>query len=196
MNTLHEKKDTILKILIYIGILAIILSLGVRFGLPFANELRYRSEDSGKVADIQTVDRLAQAFVKAHPDTRIGEPNTVYISLGSENEDCSDLELPTIPDGWKYHCVSSANLGKLDGTGWIPANFSGVQGNLTALPVSPTTSDGALDYYTFTTTRKTPQTTWLATALLRSRYFLRQTASTDGGSDPLRYELGNNHRLW
>lgn len=57
---------------------------------------------------------------------------TVYISLPSSFNNCSDYRLPEPPPGWKYRCSNPTNYRSSDGSGWIPAKL-----NLESLPIDP-----------------------------------------------------------
>jgi hypothetical protein len=67
-----------------------------------------------------------------------GTPTLVYISLPDTDASCSSWlnQLPTLPIGYGYRC--SATPTNIDGTGWIPINFSASSlVNLQKLPIDP-----------------------------------------------------------
>jgi len=136
--------------LILIGIIAIVASLVVRYGLPYLHEKRLEMLDTQRVADIDLLDNLIRQAV-ANPENMHGENNTVYISLPSGSPTCNDYELTPLPEGWKYHCVLEENLTKTDGTGWIPINFNQYTTYRTfrQLPVDPLNNVKELEFYAF-----------------------------------------------
>jgi len=56
----------------------------------------------------------------------------VYVSLPSDNSDCTGLSLPEL-EGYSYHCSDSAHYRNVDGTGWIPIDFTSVQSSAGSL---------------------------------------------------------------
>jgi len=128
---------TLLELLIVIGILAI-LSTTVMIVINPA-DLLARSRDSRRISDLSTLNTAINLFVGFYSNVSLGDPNIVYVSLPSNQSNCSDLNLPSLPSGWSYHCVSSANLRKVDGNGWIPIDFTkmDISSPISHLPVDP-----------------------------------------------------------
>ena len=128
---------TLLELLIVIGILAI-LSVTVLIVINPA-DLLARARDSNRISDLSTVNSAINAFVAFYPNASLGSVNTVYVSLPSDQSDCSDLNLPSLPGDWSYHCVNLANLRKVDGNGWIPIDFTqmDIGSPISRLPVDP-----------------------------------------------------------
>ena len=85
------------------------------------------------------------------PTASIGAINTIYVSIPSTDSNCANLGLPTPPPEWSYHCVDAPNLRRIDGTGWIPVNFTTMsQGSpLSHLPIDPTNTAVSGNYYTY-----------------------------------------------
>ena len=132
-----RKAFTLLELLIVIGILAI-LSTTVMIVINPA-DLLARARDSNRISDLSTVNSAINAFVVFYDSPSLGSVNTVYVSLPSDQSNCSDLNLPALPSGWSYHCVTQANLRKVDGNGWIPIDFTqmDIGSPISHLPVDP-----------------------------------------------------------
>jgi prepilin-type N-terminal cleavage/methylation domain-containing protein len=120
MNRL--KAFTLLELLIVIGILAV-LSTTVLIVINPA-DLLARARDSNRISDLSVVNSSINTLVAFYSNTSLGSVNTVYISLPSDQSNCSDLNLPSLPSPWVYHCVTQANLTKVDGNGWVPIDFT------------------------------------------------------------------------
>ena len=123
--------------------------------------------DQRRIADITALDTTTRAILIASSTIALGTPNTVYISLPSATSTCADLELPSLPDGWSYHCAGVAELSKTDGTGWLPIDFrdfhaladsghTNILENVGMLPIDPVSNAGTLNYYAFVTGTSSP----------------------------------------
>jgi hypothetical protein len=127
--------------------------------------------------------------------TQKGEPggnqNYVYLSLPDNNVNCSSYSLPALPAPYQYSCVTEANLRKINGSGWIPVDFSSIPGGspIPTLPVDPANSVSY--YYTYMSGGS-----YEITALLESERYLKSSALKDKGIDPARMEMGTNLSLW
>lgn len=134
---LKLKAFTLLELLVVIGILAVI-SVTVLIVINPA-DLLARARDSNRISDLSTVNSAINTLVAFYSDASLGSVNTVYVSLPSNQSNCSDLNLPSLPGAWSYHCVSLANLRKVDGNGWIPIDFTQMDSGspISHLPVDP-----------------------------------------------------------
>ena len=86
-----RKAFTLLELLIVIGILAI-LSTTVMIVINPA-DLLARARDSNRISDLSTVNSAINAFVVFYDSASLGSVNTVYVSLPSDQSNCSDLNL-------------------------------------------------------------------------------------------------------
>ncbi len=179
---------TLVELLIVIGILAILTAAIVIVLNPA--ELLKQARDSKRLQDLTSIDNSLQVSQAIYPDISLGTASTVYVSIADTTSTCANLGLPSLPSGWSYNCVTSANLVKSDGTGWIPVNFqdTNLVGaiQISALPIDPvnTTSTGL--YYTYAMGGSYEFNT-----LLESNKY-RATTDDDGGDSYSIYEKGSD----
>lgn len=183
------EKNTVLKMLIAAGIFAILLSLYTQYGKPYLNERALEKQDAIRIRDIDALNLAVQDALKASSTAYLGEPNTVYISIPSDDPTCANLDLPSLPQGWSYRCSSQENYKKADGTGWVPAHFTNTP---SSLPIDPLNTAETLNYYSYVAS----STDYVITATLDTKKHLREKALTDNGTDTFRYEAGNESELW
>lgn len=130
---------TLIELLIVIAIVAI-LSVVVILALNPA-ELLKQAKDSNRISDMDTLNRAVALYQTDVPSGSLGTANTVYLSLidpaatTTTGTNCAGLALnaSALPSGWNYHCPASSTLKKVDGTGWLPINFSSIS---TGAPLS------------------------------------------------------------
>ncbi len=189
----NYKNEMALKVLIAAGILAIFVSLYIQYLKPYITELSFHKNDQTRIQDLSSINVALNKLREINPDFYAGEPNKVYISLPSHKLNCEDLKLPSLPEGWEYRCQLESNYQKIDGQGWIPADFTKLSDNSfpNLLPIDSVNSANDLFYYTYTTKEG-----WVLTSLLKSNKFIKQSAINDGGTDPIRFEIGSNLQLW
>jgi prepilin-type N-terminal cleavage/methylation domain-containing protein len=176
---------TIVELLVVIVVIGILASVTI----VAYNGISGKAKDTTKVSNVKALDKaIGIAYTLGQS---LGSPNTIYLSLPDNNANCSSYtNLPTIATGWSYSCVSSANLTKVDGTGWVPINLSG---RLSSLPIDDTNNGNSyLSYvtngeqYQFTVPMSQPDNQYGGS---------NDLTSTDGGIDPTKYEIGTNLNL-
>jgi len=178
---------TLVELLVVIGILAVLTTAVVIILNP--TDYLAQARDSRRLNDLSLLNNSLQNLEVIDPTLSFGTSLTVYISIPDDaSSTCGTLGLPALPPTYTYNCVSTANLTKTNGTGWVPVNFttqSIVQ--LSALPIDPTNEASTGNYYTYM-----PGGSWkLAGNLESSKHALK--AVNDGGGDPLRYEIGTSN---
>jgi len=143
-----ENSFTLIELLIVIGIVAILAAVVVLVLNP--NEFLKQSRDSRRLDELQTLNKAISVYL-ANGHTYLGETNTVYVSIPDSTSTCANLGLPALPSGWSYHCSNNDNYRKIDGTGWIPINFTLVSfgSPLNTLPIDPENSTSTGQYYTY-----------------------------------------------
>lgn len=184
---------TLVELLIVIGIVAVISIVIVLIINPV--ELLRQARDAKRLAELDTINKALEILAVHVPTPFVGNPNTVYVSLPDADAPlCSNnLGLPTLPSGWAYRCASLQDFRKVDGTGWIPVDFTKITGGtpFSVLPVDPSNNALQGTYYAYVTGGS-----YVVTALLESSKYLEMSAAKDGGTDPKRMELGTDLSLW
>src|SRR3989338_8938662 len=93
-------------------------------------EMLKKGRDGTRMQDIASLDTTISLLETQVSNLDLGIAQTLYISIpdpslsGSSTSTCSSLGLPTLPSGYTYHCVSQDNLRNVDGTGWLPVDFT------------------------------------------------------------------------
>jgi prepilin-type N-terminal cleavage/methylation domain-containing protein len=189
---------TLIELLIVIAIIAV-LSIVVILSLNPAELLR-QARDSNRVSDMTSVTNAVNLYLT---DTggiaTLGTANTVYVSIpdptatSTAGDQCQGLGLIALPATYAYHCAASSTFRAVDGTGWIPLNFSNMSTGapLGQLPADPINTSSSRLYYTY----MTDQTHFEVTAPMESlKYKLggsNDVITPDGGALASVYEKGS-----
>jgi len=153
-------------------------------------ELLAEARDSQRITDMKTLKDSIDIWVVDNPNASMGTSQTVYISIPDTSTTCANItDLPSLPSGWTYHCVTEANLQNTDGTGWMPLNLSSIYGGspIPYLPIDPSNEAPSGRYYTYTSGGS-----YELTALMESE---KHFAMKDGGRYVEMFEAGSNLSL-
>lgn len=182
-----RKGFTLLELLIVIGILAILATVVVLIINPA--EYLKQARDVKRLDNLNSLDKtLSLANLEG---INLGNSNVIYISIPDDNSSsCLSLGLPVAPSGYSYSCSNSQNVNKVDGTGWIPVNFTQIAAGspISVLPVDPVNTTSSSLFYAYT-----PGTQYELSAYTESEKYLTK-GSNDGG-DSIAYESGSNLKL-
>ena len=185
---------TLIELLIVIAILALLMSIIIITLNP--SEMLKKSRDTKRISSLKALHNALGIFQATKPTTSMGTANIVYISIPDSDSSCSNLGLPTLPDGYTYACATSANYRKTDGTGWIPVNFDSLDigSPISSLPIDPTNTTSTNLFFTYTTGNS-----WELNALLESSDQKlsgdADKTSTDGGDSYSTFEIGTDLTL-
>jgi len=192
MKTANQNSFTLVELLVVIGILAVLTAAVILIINPV--EYLRKARDVTRMNDLGSIDK-ALSVLETQGFTSFGTASTVYVSIADNaSSTCGSLGLSALPSGWSYHCVSSTNLQKTDGNGWIPVNFTQSSAlsfsNLPLDPVNATSTTGNY-YYTYVTGGS-----WALSSPLESQKYLSEIAAQDRGYNvPGRYEVGSDLSL-
>ena len=183
---LRTASFTLIELLIVIGILAILTAAVVIVLNP--TELLKQGRDSKRSTDIASIHKSIQLLTTQASAISLGTASTIAISLPDTSPTCANLFLPTLPSGYTYRCVPTASSTLINGSGWLPIDFtqSSIQ-NFSALPLDPTNTSSTGLYYTY---MPTSIGTYELTTLMESEKGSQQ-AITDGGILPGVLEIGS-----
>src|SRR3972149_8165412 len=179
----------LLEILIVIAILAGLASISFVVLNPL-EQLR-KTRDSRRLADLRSLNNALSIYESQSSTVSLGTSTFVYLSLPDTNVNCTSYSLPPAPVGYSYQCVTSANLRKTNGTGWVPVNLASltIGSPLPVLPLDPINNN--LYYYTYV-----PGGSFMLTGLMESSGgTASNSAVTDGGRMPGTYETGSDLSL-
>ncbi len=182
MHTYHYHSAitsfTLIELLVVIGILAILTAAVVIILNP--GELLKEARDSSRMTDLASISKTIQLLLTQDPTVSLGTASTVYISVPDPtSSSCAGVSgLPTLPSGYVYHCVTATNSTNVNGTGWLPINFTtqGIQ-NLSKLPVDPTNNASQLLYYAYTSGANGTHDMY---AYMESKKYITQTTAAGG----------------
>ncbi len=193
-----RKGFTLIELLVVIAIIAI-LSVVVIFALnPVV--LLEQGRDSSRMSDMAVLNNNINfaSEVGSGGGISLGSPDTVYISIpdpvatSTAGDQCQGLGLGTLPSGWAYHCAASSTYHNVNGTGWVPINFTILPGGSPsgALPVDPVNQTSTFLYYTYVMNSSYQYQLY---AHFESPSYQAQE-STEGtpGIDPETYKIGTN----
>ncbi|MDD5547681.1 MAG: hypothetical protein PHN74_02170 [Candidatus Pacebacteria bacterium] len=177
---------TLVELVVVLGILAILTTVAVIVLRP--DQLFKQSRDSQRLSDMQTVNQLV-SLTQSFGSASLGTANIVYTSLPDNSATCAGYSLPTLPAGWTYSCKTAVNYRRVDGTGWVPVDFTTAStygAKIASLPVDPTNTATNGLYYTYVTGGS-----WELTAKLESED-KHDVAINDGGMFPGVYQVGTH----
>ncbi len=149
-----QKGFTLVELLIVTAIVGLIALVVFMIINPL--EFALRSRDANRISDINSLNSavsLAQVNGIALP----GSTSIIYISLPDSNLDLqrgacgNDLGLLPPASGTTYYCGSPSNYRNVDGTGWLPFNFSQIPGGapFAALPIDPLNQSSTGSFYAY-----------------------------------------------
>ena len=197
-----EKGFTLIELLVVIGIIAV-LSVVVILTINPAELLR-QARDSNRVSDLGTLKSALSLYL-----TDVSSPNlnfygavtNCYTSIpigGSEQPSTTGICASWVNSGYATGTYitsatssSAANYRKVDGTGWVPVNFSSISSGapLGNLPIDPVNASG----YFYSFAASSSLTFELDAKMESAKYSFGgggNVESTDGGDRSGEYEVG------
>ncbi len=198
-NYKNQKGFTLIELLVVIAIIAV-LSVVVILTLNPAELLR-QARDSNVVSDFATMKSAISLFetdVATTSPTAIGTYGRIYVASTAASSTTSSY----VGDaGWGYATTSVATITvpttvsrAIDGTGWIPVNFSLITSGspIGNEPVSPVGVNSPTNYYTYVASSSLFK---FATKMESAKYNhggSGDVVSTDGGNSSTTFEAGTS----
>ena len=202
--TKSEKKMkgfTLLELLIVIAILAVLSAVLILILNPA--ETMKKSRDSQRMSDLATMKSAIGMYlttvtpVNLTSDTPandrcVGNTNSVFYSLGTITD-------TTVAASGISAAVVSGSDASVDGTGWLPIDFTGISGGspISNLPVDPlntvdTLTDVANTDFVYRYVCDEDDSTFEINATLESTAFTSDDdkRASDGGDHATMYEVG------
>ncbi len=186
MNFRFKKKKgfTLIELLIVIGILVVLATVVVLILNPA--QIFKEARDAKRVNDLTSLNNAIRVAASLNLDEDVAE-DIVYISLPDDNPACGSYVLPNIAP-LTYQCVPEADLRSINGTGWVPIDFTGLSTagvSLPVLPIDPINTADSGFYYTY------QKGSYKITGIFESQKY-QDLAFQDGGIDDDVYEIGSD----
>ncbi len=184
-NLEFSKSFTLIELLVVLALIAILATVLIVVIQP--TKIFQNARDTQRISDLKKIEDLINLMYAqdlTFSELKYASPNIVYLSLKDSNPNCGSYSLPPLPPGWSYRCSDTPT--NMDGTGWIPIPFSQNPFiGLANLPIDPINKPPY--YYSFVVGGS-----YKLTAKPERNY---QPAITDGGIEPILYEIGTNLKL-
>ena len=191
MNKKNNNAFTVVELLVTIGIIAILSAVSIVIVNPAESLEEWR--DLRRVSDVDHLGIIISEETFENQRVSLGNANTLYISIPDSTSTCANLDLPDLPSGWSYLCVTEDNLKNTDGTGWIPINLE--DSKLGVLPIDPQNATSSWGSYYFYATDGTDGFVVGAQNLESEKSGIGgdyDKVSTDGGVNNYAYEQGTD----
>lgn len=194
-KSLNSFGFTTVELLVTVTIMAVLAILVVVVINPV--DLLKQGRDSNRMAGLNSVNGALRFLTENEPGTFIGTSSVVYISIPDTSPVCANLGLPTLPSGWSYGCVQSASSTRIDGTGWIPVNFSALPAGspISQLPIDSKNSALTRNYFTYVASGSSWVLAFSPEAEKNKLGGANNLTTKDGGQKASLFELGKDLSL-
>ena len=182
MQRKSPKGFTLIELLIVIGILAILATAVVLVLNPA--ELFRQARDSQRISDLSTLKSALSLYLATVSNPALGTTINCYTHAAGVAANC---------DGRHVGTLVSNPLPAINGTGWVPVNFTTMPGGspLAVLPVDPTNNVTYFYSYALNATSLTFEINANMESVRYSNTGSDDVESTDGGTSVDVYETGN-----
>lgn len=164
MYSPSRRAFTLIELLVVIAIIAVLAVIVVLVLNPA--QLLQQSRDANRLSDIATMNNAANIYNTDQigaSSFSLGSSSVTYVSIpdptatSSAGTNCSGLGGNFATGTTFFHCPASSTYRNVNGTGWIPINFTNISSGapLGALPMDPINSTATNDYYTYQTNGST-----------------------------------------
>jgi len=200
-----KKGFTYVELLVSIGLISAVIAL---LSLTFDPRAYFaRTRDLRRLKDLQALSNALTIyfFQTFNPDPDGPELSdrgmdqsnpTIFISVPYELEQVFQNCFDPFSNQWvQIYQVSQNNLQRINGSGWVPVNFTEIYfPPISSLPIDPINS-WSLGYFYAYAFKTKPFGFELTAALEYERFKFGgpdDKVSTDGGNDPRRFEIGSD----
>lgn len=191
---------TLLEILTVLFLLGVIISITAIVVKP--QIFFQRTRDLKRINDLRAMEIAIKTYIISTSTPVLGPNNlgvgesypSVFISVPYDKEDKRNVYV----GGFYIYQVSSSNLIKINGQGWLPINFTTMLYlPLNTLPIDPINSYSQKYFYAYVFKRNPPA--FEINANLEYPPFTfggnEDKESTDGGNNPYIFEVGTDKNL-
>lgn len=193
-----KKGFTLIELLVVLGLIAILAAILIVIINPV--KIFQRARDSQRTGDLRNLDQALTAYIVENSQT-----GNIYLSGTSSNAQClggTGSSTIFVSNAWSatgtfpapsgnFTTISGKSSRAVDGTGWLPVNFSSVGIlQLSSLPVDPTNVTTTVAYY-YAYACKT-DLTYELNARLEANL---SAMANDGGDTNALYEVGPNKNI-
>lgn len=197
---IKKKGFSFIEILLVLITIVFLIGLTSQFIKP--SSLAQRSRDVQRIADIKKLDLTIKNYILATTSPFLGPNNkgidesssTIFLSLPLEK---ISLENQTIASGSKIYYlkqVSSTVSYKIDGSGWLPIDFSLMPIiPIFSLPVDPLNEWEGKFFYVYAFKRSS--TTYELNTKLENSYYINNFSQNDLGDNENIFEAGTEKTL-
>jgi len=188
INKTKIRSLTLIEVLITLIVLSILV--GISFTALRSSKTTSSLRDTTRIDNLKKLEDLFKILKLESGKINYGTTTYVYISLPDNSPTCSSWinQLPQLPSGYEYRC--SANPTNIDGTGWIPIDFTKIPYiKIQKLPVDPINKPPY--YYTYTPGSQGYE----LTAVLENIEKNLPITKNDGGTNDYTYEAGEDKTL-
>lgn len=197
-NSKTSKGFTLLELLIVLAIIAILAAILIAILNPV--EIFRRARDTQRIADLRNLNNAIQRYL-----IDIAPPDLTNDGAGNESARClNGTATATVFISTAYTSgdppanfglISGTTSRAVDGTGWVPINFTAIAGGspLKVLPLDPSNSANTANpslYYGYACDAS-DQTYELNANLESTKEKAREANNVDGGDTEELYEVGS-----
>jgi len=199
-----EMGFTLIELLVVLAMILVLFAITLQAFKPEAY-LR-KTRDIKRIGDLKAIDMALKIYLTATTSPNLGPANkgvnesspTIFISVPFNKEDIRSTTMSWNSKTYYFAQVSSTEVYKNDGNGWIPIDLSLLPyPPLFAYPVDPINSYNKKLFYSYVFNRAS--STFEVNAKLEFEGYklngLEDKVSTDGGDNSNIYEVGNNLNL-
>ena len=181
-----QKGFTLVELLVVIAVVAVLATATIVLLNP--SEILRQTRDSNRISDLTTLKTAIVTYIaETGSSAYIGDANTCYAHPSSTLADCAGR--------FSGSAVATfASSRKVDGTGWIPKNFTAMSSRapIPVLPIDPV--NNATFFYAYKA--EPTQLLFKVNAKMESEKYSKggsgDVESKDGGSDPNLFESGTD----